>query len=396
MNIAFLLRLWPSYGGGETVTKCLANELIRRGYGVHVVYFKENVNEGDSIKADPNIVSHRIDGISLNEFSNEFFVNKIEARKASNELVNYVKQERIDIVINQWWPVEFHAGLREQTGTKLIKCLHIDPNTKKVFEFTGITKMAFSLIEPLYRKIETAKHIYSSDKYLRNVDKFIFLAPSFLNYYREKSKEKDITRKTDYVYNPLVFEDCLTDEENNKKENHVLFVGRLVEGHKKVSRILNIWEKYESDYNDNWQLDIVGDGPDRDKYESFVKNHVLQRVSFYGFQDPKPFYRRASIFLMTSAYEGWPMTIVESMQNGVIPICMNTFLSVNDIIDNRHNGVIVPDSDEDAFYKEMINLMYNPDQRKIMAIRGVDNCKNYTVDKIVNKWEDIFKELKSC
>ena len=80
MNIAFLLRLWPSYGGGETVTKCLANELIRRGYGVHVVYFKENVNEGDSIKADPNIVSHRIDGISLNEFSNEFLVNKIEAR----------------------------------------------------------------------------------------------------------------------------------------------------------------------------------------------------------------------------------------------------------------------------------------------------------------------------
>ena len=87
------------------------------------------------------------------------------------------------------------------------------------------------------------------------------------------------------------------------------------------------------------------------------------------------------------------MTIVESMQNGVIPICMNTFLSVNDIIDNRHNGVIVPDSDEDAFYKEMISLMHNPDQRKIMARRGVEICKNYTVDKIVDKWESLFEEL---
>lgn len=27
MNILFLLRLWPVYGGGETVTICLANEL---------------------------------------------------------------------------------------------------------------------------------------------------------------------------------------------------------------------------------------------------------------------------------------------------------------------------------------------------------------------------------
>ena len=31
MNIAFLLRLWPVYGGGETVTISLANEMVKRG-----------------------------------------------------------------------------------------------------------------------------------------------------------------------------------------------------------------------------------------------------------------------------------------------------------------------------------------------------------------------------
>lgn len=43
MNILFLLRLWPVYGGGETVTICLANEMVKRGHQVAVAYFKDSV-----------------------------------------------------------------------------------------------------------------------------------------------------------------------------------------------------------------------------------------------------------------------------------------------------------------------------------------------------------------
>lgn len=394
MNIVFLHRLWPSYGGGETVTKCLANEFIKRGHTVHVAYFKDSINTNDSIQANPRIITHKIEGISFNEFSNEFFVNKHETQIASKELIDYVNNRNIDIVINQWWPVEFHQGIREHTKARVIKCLHMDPNTRKIYEFTGLKKYAFNIIEPIYRKIETVKHIYSSDKYLRNCDKYLFLAPSFLKYYRATSKAKNRIEKTDYVYNPLVFEDYITDEEFEKKENRVLFVGRLVEGHKKVSRILNIWERYEREYNDDWQLDIVGDGPDRGRYEDFVKNHGMRRVSFYGFKDPTPYYRRASIFLMTSAYEGWGMTFVESQQNGMVPIGMSTYLAIFDQIENRQNGIIVPDSDEDAMYNEMVALIRNPEQRRIMAKRGLETCKRYTVDKIADKWEKIFNELK--
>lgn len=42
MNIVFLLRLWPIYGGGETVTICLANEMAKRGHAVTVFYFKDS------------------------------------------------------------------------------------------------------------------------------------------------------------------------------------------------------------------------------------------------------------------------------------------------------------------------------------------------------------------
>ena len=42
MNILFLQRLWPVYGGGETVTITLANEMVLRGWNVGVLYFKQN------------------------------------------------------------------------------------------------------------------------------------------------------------------------------------------------------------------------------------------------------------------------------------------------------------------------------------------------------------------
>lgn len=45
MNILFLLRLYPVYGGGETVTLCLANEMVKRGWNVSILYFKENTRK---------------------------------------------------------------------------------------------------------------------------------------------------------------------------------------------------------------------------------------------------------------------------------------------------------------------------------------------------------------
>ena len=42
MNVIFLHRVWPVYGGGETVTICLANEMVKRGFNVHIAYFKDS------------------------------------------------------------------------------------------------------------------------------------------------------------------------------------------------------------------------------------------------------------------------------------------------------------------------------------------------------------------
>ena len=67
MNILFLLRLWPVYGGGETVTIRLANGMARMGWTVSVAYFKDSAKEAPSL-IDDKVRTYRIDGVDCDEF----------------------------------------------------------------------------------------------------------------------------------------------------------------------------------------------------------------------------------------------------------------------------------------------------------------------------------------
>jgi len=391
-RIAFLHRIWPVYGGGETVTKCLANELVRRGHEIYVIYTKESVLKDSDL--DKRIHQILLPNISFDENSSEFFVKSNLIGSVATLVEGIVVQNKIDILINQWWPVEFVDKVREETGVKVIKCLHMDPDTHKVLNFSGLKGKLWMMVKPLYRLAETEKHLYSLDKYLTHSDLLVFLAPSFLQFYRNKRKlRKDILRKTDFVFNPLVYQ-VKEPIQWNLKEKTVLYVGRLLEKHKQVSRILHAWKYIEANkVLKDWKLQIVGDGPSKPFYEQMVKELGLTRVSLEGYQNPLSYYKKASLFVMTSAYEGFPMTLVESQQNGVVPIAMDAYSSLHDIITNGENGMIVPDGDIKTFSKSLALLMTDDDKRKKMALDGMNSCKQYQVSHIVDKWEKIFNRL---
>lgn len=396
MNIVFLHRIWPSFGGGETVTKCLANAFIKSGHKVHILYTKKSLQDDSDL--DSHIVQTYIPNVNFDEKSSEFFVNKEMAQRVNSFVDDYIDKHQVQIIINQWWPVEFLAHLKHRGKVKIIKCLHMDPDTRKVLDFSGVKGMILKLMLPLYRITEQRKHIYSLDKYVANSDLLVFLAPSFLKFYRDvRPNNTLIEKKTDFVYNPLVYDVKIEDENFlDKKENTVLFLGRLLEKHKQVSRILKIWQKIEKDCQfEDWKLQIVGDGVDRGLYENMIYSLRLKRVTMEGYKYPLPYYQKASIFLMTSAYEGFPMSLIESQQNGVVPIAMDSYSSLHDIIDNGYNGIIVADNDIDGFAKELKRIMQDRELRNDMAKHGLCSCERYKVETIVDKWESIFKEILS-
>lgn len=394
MNVLFLHRLWPLFGGGETVTICLANEMVKRGIGVHVAYFKDSETNSEMPFIDKRVQAHRIDGVKFNELSHDFFISINDIKVVSKEIIAIIRKYNINIVHNQWWPVEFLYGVHEKTNAKIVKTLHMDVDTRKAFNFTGVKGKVLRIFYPLYRIAEKRKNIWRCNKYYNNSDCFNFLAPCFLRSYVALSGKSADDPKLNFVYNPLVYNCSITDEERKAKDNIVLVVGRLSEPHKKISRVLEAWKSIEkATLFDSWKLQIVGDGESRSLYEGIIKINGLKRVEMLGFRQPLPYYKKAKIFLMTSAYEGFSMSLIEGQQNGVALVVMDSFGALHEIVKDGENGLLVKNGDVQELTEKLKMLMMDDMLRNQLVDRGLITCQRFSVGTIVDKWEKIYSEL---
>lgn len=373
------MRYWPVYGGGETVTATLANEFVNYGYTVHVVYSYEHC-----ITPMPYVINdrirqhqmHTIDGYSKNDV---------------DELHDYIVKNHIDIMINQWGSVRLCNIARKGTACKLIMCWHQEVLTK----FKGKASLRGNILKALHlyewndKRWKIKVHKRNTD----NCDKYVFLTQSFANLYLQLSNEYNKS-KIEAISNPLTYSTFYDIDNYHKKEKVILFVGRMEEISKRVSYVLNIWKLLCQDQVSNgWRLVMVGDGPNLSTTKELAQSMRLFNVSFEGYRNPKPYYEMASIFVMTSASEGFGMTLLEAQQNACVPLAMDTYSSLHDIIQDGENGFIIPDNDYEGYVSKIKLLMESCELRKKMAINGISSSRRFSKSSIVNQWESLFNEL---
>ena len=119
----------------------------------------------------------------------------------------------------------------------------------------------------------------------------------------------------------------------------------------------------------------------------------IKHIIFEGFKNPRKYYNYASIFMMTSAFEGFGMTLVEAQQYAIVPMAMDTYSSLHDIIKNEYNGIIVSDNDIKGYVEKLKKLMADKEYRKRLAMNGLESCKKFAVEFIANQWENLFTKL---
>lgn len=387
MNVLFLLRLWPVYGGGETVTICLANEMVRRGWHVSVAYFKDSIKK-NLLEISPKIKSFKIEGVDCDEFT----ASKNDAQKVQDSIIPYIESEQIDVVINQWWPSCYIDRLKTETTAKVITCLHQAFYTP-ILDGRGIKNKVKLCFRSVYEHYKKKNAVNSVKEFLPYVDKYVFLSPAFQKQFEDYAHYEDEQNKLASIPNPLVYSVELSKDELENKENMVLLVGRMLEGQKRITKAIKIWSEIEKDHSlDNWKFVVVGEGPDLPAYKQLAGQLGLKRISFEGYQNPLSYYKRAKIFMMTSAFEGFPMTLVEAQQCGVVPVVMDSFLSLHDIIVNDVNGIIVNNDDFGTFVRRMKYLMKRNNIASL-AINGIKDCSTYSVQSIIDEWYTLFSYL---
>lgn len=389
MNILFFDKdLGP--GGIAVVTESLAKAFHERGHNtsVFVLSLPDDKLVSRLPKDVPLTVGHGI--------------------KVSSENVDQLHQllvdRKIDVVINQQGlnpvPITVLTKAHEGLNVKVISVYHnqVNSNGRIVTVQQQIRACHNPLLLPLLR-LKLRLFTWVTARSMRNVynksDVFEVLSPSFVPLFSEYTgiEHPDKLRvQTNPVTVTLPSEPIAPE----KKEKEIIFVGRLDNMHKCPYRIIETWKLLETKYPD-WRVTLVGDGPDRAGLEALAKQYDLKRLTFAGFQNPLPYYQRASILMLTSDIEGFPLVLAECMSYGVIPVVYASYPAVYDIVKDQENGIIIPYDKkgyptEDAA-KRLSKLLDDEAFWTQMSQNAVKESKKYSVDSICEQWEETFKAL---
>ena len=195
------------------------------------------------------------------------------------------------------------------------------------------------------------------------------------------------------INNPLSWRKIEDASILSKKKKEVLIVSRLYNPEKRIDSALHIWQILERRGFVDWTLRIVGTGVHEEYLKNLTGKLNLRQVRFEGRQDPYPYYLTASLFMMTSTVEGWGLTLTESMQTGTVPLAFDSYPALHDIITDGYDGCIVEEGNLEAYADRMEQLMIHKDERERIARNGLESCKRFEINKIINQWVDLIKSL---
>ena len=389
MNLLFLLRTCE-VGGIGVVTSTLANKFIEEGHHVVLASFLKPPAEMLA-KFDKKVVVETLGAYT----NNNIIIGKLRALLISNN---------VDFIINQlglpFLPCKVINAAKKDLNIKTIAFYHNSPDTNARIKDVEIALAnTHNLLKKaiLRTKMFAFKQITSkSMKYVyEHTDLYMTLSPSFV----DKFKEFTGTANPDHLQvltNPVTIDSSSYNYSFSQKQKEIIYMGRIDFNQKRVYRVVDTWAKLEPAFPD-WKLTIVGDGTARKDIEKQVKEYGLQRVSFEGFQQPRPYYEHASILMLTSEYEGFPLVLAECVSFGVIPAVYNSYSAVCDIIDDGKDGIVLPchekgyDANEAAGM--IANIMKDDGKREQMALAAIKKSKEYSVEKIYSEWERVFHSL---
>lgn len=220
----------------------------------------------------------------------------------------------------------------------------------------------------------------------------------FVEQYKDrylKSAHTELRNKLVAIPNPLPFQPEFNNDLLEGKQKEVIVVGRLYEPTKRLTYALKIWRMIERTPGlDDWKLTLVGDGISKSYYAWLIKRYGLRRVRLVGRQDPKPYYRMASILLSTSAHEGWPMVLMECMPMGVVPCVFESYDAASEIIESGVDGIVVPDHELVTFYSKLKNLMMDDENRIKMAKATMEKSASFCPEIIGVRWKKMFEKMQ--
>jgi glycosyltransferase involved in cell wall biosynthesis len=147
------------------------------------------------------------------------------------------------------------------------------------------------------------------------------------------------------------------------------------------------------------RLDITGTGPDEDALKQAFKTHVGRGiVRFLGVvpeEELPGVYQQNDVCILTSIFEGKPVSLVEAMGYGCVPVVTDIRSGIPELVHDSKNGYMVPVTAFETFADRLALLYHDPPRRRQMAQEAYATVVEggYRIEDMTASYLDLFRKI---
>lgn len=172
----------------------------------------------------------------------------------------------------------------------------------------------------------------------------------------------------------------------------VLAAGRLTP-QKGFDMLIEAWGRVARVHPD-WRLRICGRGDRTDDLQRLVAERGLSEViALPGPRDLEEEMANASIFVLSSRFEGFPLVLLEAMSKGMAIVSFDCPTGPADVVDDHRNGILVPARDVDGLASGILELIEDEDLRRRLGPAAVETAAAYSLASVGPQWDALVAEV---
>ncbi len=358
MNICFVIDSMKC-GGMQRVASTLVNGWVRAGHAVTLLTFDST--ERDFFDLEPGVarIGLQLEGQSANTLQKgqRLFSRLTALRRHFNTL-------QPDVVVSFGEKTNFTVILSALgSGIPVVISERTDPRRHR---------QSFAWRLGRFWLYRLADFVVLQTSGVRD------WAASFLN-----------VKKLRVVGNPVDLQHARASM-REQRANQIVGVGRLSR-EKGFDLLIEAFARAD---RADWQLVIVGDGPERASLEALAgKLGIQDRTRFAGaVKDPFQILGAAKVFVLPSRYEGFPNALLEAMASGCCVVSFDCDSGPSDLINQGINGVLVEPGSASALARSLGTVTAKPNKLQALMSSASPSVAGYATDKILEEWTTVLVE----